>query len=55
MADQHLLITKEVRVNTFTQVEYWISKERVEEIAAVLDGQTSEVALAHSRPVAVSF
>ncbi len=50
MADQHLLITKEVRSGaTFTQVRILDKQERVEEIARMLDGQTSEVALAHAR------
>jgi len=50
MADQHLLISKEVRGEaTFTQVKKLNEQERVEEIARMLDGQTSEVALAHAR------
>jgi len=50
MADQHLLITKEVRSGaTFTQVRILDKQERVEEVARMLDGQTSEVALAHAR------
>lgn len=50
MADQHLLITKEVRGEaTFTKVGVLQEQERVQEIARMLDGQASEIALEHAR------
>lgn len=50
LADQHLLISKEVKGEaTFTRVKVLGRQERVQEIARMLDGKASEVALAHAR------
>lgn len=50
MADQHLLIAKEVQGEaTFTKVRVLQTQDRVLEIARMLDGQTSEIALEHAR------
>lgn len=50
MADQHLLIAKEVQGEaTFTKVRVLQAQDRVLEIARMLDGQTSEIALEHAR------
>lgn len=50
MADQHLLISKEVKGDaTFTNVKVLQAQARVAEIARMLDGQTSEIALEHAR------
>lgn len=50
MADQHLLIAKEVQGEaTFTKVRVLQAQDRVLEIARMLDGQTSKIALEHAR------
>lgn len=50
VADQHLLINKEIRgAATFTNVRVLNANEREKEIARMLDGQMSDIALEHAR------
>lgn len=50
MADQHLFISKEIEeAATYTKVRVLEEQERVVEIARMLDGQMSEIALEHAR------
>ena len=50
MADQHLQISKSTcHGSTYTRVKCLQEQERVEEIARMLDGQLSSIALTHAR------
>lgn len=50
MADQHLLISKHsTDGSTFTTVNELIGEERVQEVARLLDGETSQIAYQHAR------